>query len=53
MKKLEDLGINIHWGFIIESIILSLIIGMGIESCGKHIGEGISQIRITIVKETK
>lgn len=45
-----DRGINIHWGFIIESIILGFFIGVGIESCGKHIGEGISQIKITIVK---
>lgn len=45
-----DRGININWGFIIESIILGFFIGVGIESCGRHIGKGISQIKITIVQ---
>lgn len=44
--------INFNWGFIIEALILGLLIGMGIESCGKHIGKGISEIKITVVQGT-
>lgn len=43
-------NLHLHWGFIIESVILGFFIGIGIESCGKHIGEGISKIKITIVQ---
>ena len=42
--------INFSWGFIIEAIILGLLIGWGIESCGKHIGKGLSEIKIEIVQ---
>lgn len=42
--------INFNWGFVIEAIVLGLLIGMGIESCGKHIGKGISEIKITVVQ---
>ena len=46
--------IDISWGFIIEAIILGLFIGIGIENCGKHIGKGISEIKITVITgETK
>lgn len=40
---------KISWGFIIEAIILGLFIGIGIENCGKHIGKGISEIKITVI----
>ena len=43
-------SIHLSWGFIIEAIILGLLIGIGIEKCGKHIGEGISGIKITVVQ---
>lgn len=39
----------ISWGFIVEAIILGLFIGIGIENCGKHIGKGISEIKITVI----
>ena len=42
--------IHISWGFVIEATILGLLIGVGIEKCGEHIGEGISRIEITVVK---
>lgn len=42
--------INFHWGFVFEAIVIGLLIGRGIESCGKHIGKGISEINITIVQ---
>ena len=42
--------IDISWGFIIEAIILGLFIGSGIRSCGKYIGEGISEIKITVMQ---
>ena len=41
--------IDISWGFIVEAIILGLFIGIGAESCGRHIGRGISEIKITVI----
>ena len=41
--------IDISWGFIIEAVILGLFIGIGVESCGRHIGRGISEIKITVI----
>lgn len=41
--------IDISWGFIFEAIILGLFIGTGIQSCGKYIGKGISEIKITVI----
>ena len=41
--------INFHWGFVIEAIVIGLLIGWGVEACGKHIGKGISEIKITVV----
>lgn len=41
--------IDIRWGFIIEAIILGLFIGIGVQSCGKHIGKGISEVKITVM----
>lgn len=35
---------------IIAYFVLGLILATGIECCGKHIGKGISQIKITIVQ---
>ena len=42
--------INFHWGLVIEAIALGLLIGLGIEACGRHIGKGISEIKIAIVQ---
>lgn len=44
------MDINIRWGFIVEAIILGIIIAIGIENAGRHIGKGMSQIKITIVQ---
>ena len=41
--------IDISWGFIVEAIILGLFIGIGIQNCGKYIGKGISEIKITVM----
>ena len=41
--------IDISWGFIFEAIILGLFIGIGIQSCGKYIGKGISEIKVTVI----
>ena len=41
--------IEISWGFIIEAIILGFFLGIGIESCGRYIGKGISEIKITVM----
>lgn len=42
--------INFHWEFIVEAMALGLFIGLGVASCGKYIGKGISEIKITIVQ---
>ena len=46
-------NVHISWGLVAEALILGLLIGGGISTCGKHIGEGLKSLTVNvIVKQT-
>lgn len=42
-------NVHISWGLVVEAIILGLLIGGGISTCGKHIGEGLKSLTVNVV----